>query len=228
MRGGVPVLNRADCESQRIELLREVNRGRITCSTASESRVGADVQATAQKGSGGDHDCARAEATALERLDARHAPTNVIEEKARDGSLNRVKARVLLDETAHRATVQTAVALCARRPHCGALAAIEHSELECREIGRARHDSAQRVDLARDGTLGDSTDRRIARHLADRLERARDQSYTRAKSRRRYGRFSAGVAGAHDNDVELEAPCAVKSLVKDTMNGQERDGYAHL
>jgi hypothetical protein len=81
---------------------------------------------------------------------------------------------------------------------------IEHSELKRRKIGGARHDSAQRVHFPRNGTLGDSADRRIARHLADGLERTGDQPHTCAESCGCDSRFSASVTGAHDDDVELE------------------------
>ena len=91
---------------------------------------------------------------------------------------------MLLEQRANRATVQPAIALRARRPHRRALAAVQHPELQRREIGRAAHDSAERVDLADDGALGDAADRRIARHLADRLERARDDRDARARRAR--------------------------------------------
>ena len=136
--------------------------------------------------------------------------------------------RVLLDERANGATVQPAIALRARRPHGGSFAAIEHAELQRREIGRARHDSAQRVDLARDSAFRDAADRRIARHLADRLERAGDETDARAKTRCGYGCLGAGVAGADDDDVELEFERERGHPSKDTMNGQRRNLHAHL
>jgi len=74
----------------------------------------------------------------------------------------------------------------------------------CREVGRAAHDAAERIDLARDGPLGDSTDRRVARHLADGLERARDETDARAKSRGGNSRLGARMPGADDDDVELQ------------------------
>ncbi len=111
---------------------------------------------------------------------------------------------MLLDERADGTTVDPPVALRARRPHCWSLAAIEHAELQCGEIGRARHDPAQCIDLARDRALGHAADRRIARHLADRFKGAGDESDARAQPRGSHGRFGSGMAGTDDDDVELE------------------------
>ena len=110
---------------------------------------------------------------------------------------------MLLEQRAHGAAIQAAIALRARRPDRRTLAAVQHAELQRREIGRPRHDAAERIDLAHDRALGDAADGRIARHLADRLERARDQCHARTASRRGDGRLGAGVAGADDDDVEL-------------------------
>ena len=111
---------------------------------------------------------------------------------------------VLLEQRAHSAAVETAVALRAGRPHGGSLASIEHPELERRQIGRAPHDAAQRIDLASHRALGDATDGGIARHLPDRLERAGDQPDARAESCRGDGRLRAGVSSADHDHVQVE------------------------
>ena len=131
-------------------------------------------------------------------------PPESIDEQSRDRSLNRVELGLLLDERANRAPVHPAIALRARRPHRRPLAAIEHAELQRRHVGRARHDAAQRIDLASDRPLGDAADGGIARHLADGLERARHEPDARAESRRGNGCLGACVTGADDNDVKLE------------------------
>src|SRR5256886_12567581 len=56
---------------------------------------------------------------------------------------------ISLEQRAHRAPVQRAIALCARRPHRWSLGAVEHAELNRRAIGSAAHDAAERVDLDR-------------------------------------------------------------------------------
>ena len=119
---------------------------------------------------------------ALERFDAEHTTAARVEHAAARPCPESSAASLLLEQRSDRAPVEPAVALRARRPHRRALAAIQHAELKHGEIGRAAHDAAERIDFAHDGALGDAADRRIARHLPDRLERARDNP-TRAPSR---------------------------------------------
>ena len=100
--------------------------------------VGADVDAAAQERAGRDDDGARAEAPALERLDAGNRRSSVVEEQARDGALNRSqRRRAASSSDAHRAPIQAAVALRARRPDRRPLAAVEHPELDAWR-GRSR------------------------------------------------------------------------------------------
>ena len=110
---------------------------------------------------------------------------------------------MLLEKMSHRTSIETAIALCARRPHRRPLAAIQHAELQHGEIGRAAHDAAERIDLADHCALGDAADRRIARHLADGLERARNDRDASADPSSSNSGLGAGVAGADDDDVEL-------------------------
>jgi hypothetical protein len=71
------------------------------------------------------------------------------------------------------------------------------------QIGRTSHDAAERVDLANDRPLGNASDGRIARHLTDRLERARDDSGSSASPRRGDGSFGTRVPGPKEENVEL-------------------------
>src|SRR5512140_2642037 len=169
-----------------------------------DSRIGADVQTSTEERSGSDDDGLGTESASLERFDAGNALARAIDEQTRDSSLDRLKSRVLLDQAAHCTAIHPAIALGARGPDRRTLSAVEHSKLQRREIGRARHDTPQRVHLAGNGALCDAPDRRVARHLADGLERARHEPYPCAESRCRNCRFSAGVTGTNDDDVELE------------------------
>ena len=49
-----------------LQLLREMDRGRLTCAATRDLCRGADVDASAQEGARGDHDRARAEAPSLD------------------------------------------------------------------------------------------------------------------------------------------------------------------
>src|SRR5690242_10421515 len=180
-------------------------RGRsITCATAGDTRVGADVQASTEKRSGGDDDGLGTESASLERLNSGDARARIVHEKLRNGSLYRLKSRVFLDQATDCTAVHPAIALCPRCPDRRTLAAVEHAKLQRREISCACHDASERVHLSGNGTLCDATDRRIARHLADGLQRARHEPYPHAESCRGDCGFSAGMTGANDDDVELE------------------------
>jgi hypothetical protein len=89
------------------------------------------------------------------------------------------------------------------RPHGWTLAPVEHTELEHSEICSSAHDSAERVYLAHDGSFGNPANRRVARHLADRFERASYEPYSRAQASCCNGCFSSSVAGPDDNYIEL-------------------------
>lgn len=108
-----------------------------------------------------------------------------------------------LEEQAHCATIQAAIALGSRSPHGRALAAIEHSELERREIGGATHDPTEGVDFADHRTLRDASDSRVARHLTDALERTRYEANAGTETRGCYRRFGPSMACTDDEDIEI-------------------------
>src|SRR5437773_2049616 len=110
---------------------------------------------------------------------------------------------MILEQRSDGAAIKSAITLSARRPDRRTLAAIQHSELDHCQVCRPSHYSAEGVNLADDATFGDSTDRRIAGHLADRLERASDNRDGCTSACSRDGRFRAGVAGTHDDYIEL-------------------------
>jgi hypothetical protein len=100
-------------------------------------------------------------------------------------------------------TVQPAITLSAWCPYRWTLAPIEHSELEHSEIGSSSHYSAEGVYLAYDGSLRNSADRWVARHLADRFERTSDEPYSRTQTSCCDRGFSSGVTGPDDDNIEL-------------------------
>jgi len=110
---------------------------------------------------------------------------------------------MLFEEGPYCASVEPAITLSAWRPYCWTLAPVEHAELEHREIRGSSHYSAERVHLANDGSFRNSTDRRVARHLADGLERTSDEPYPRTQASCRDCGFGSGVTGSDDNYIEL-------------------------
>src|SRR6267143_610182 len=178
------------CKSNSFNHLRHLYRWLISRTARRDLGLGADVNATAEESAGCDDDGARAEATSVFRLDPGDARAGLVEEQIRDHALRELEGRELLEQRAHRATIERPVALCARGPDGRALGAIQHAELNGRAIGGAAHDAAQSIDFADDGTLRDAADRRIATHLADRVENRRKQESLCTEPRRHGGGFS--------------------------------------
>ena len=64
-------------------------------------------------------------------------------------------------------SIRLLVVLAARTPHRRASARVEHLEHDAGGIRDATHDPAQRIDLANDLPLGETTDRGVAGHRPD-------------------------------------------------------------
>src|SRR6267378_4701272 len=184
--------------------LRHLYRWLISRTARRNLGVGADVNATAEESAGCDDDGARAEATSVFRLDPGDPRAGLVEEQICDHPLREVEGRESLEQRAHRATIERPVALRARGPDGRALGAIQHAELNGRAIGGAAHDAAQCIDLADDGTLGDSTNSRIAGHLADRIQDGSEQQSLGSEARRHGSGLGAGVATTDDDYVIIE------------------------
>ena len=80
-------------------------------------------------------------------------------------------------------------------------------------VRRGGHRPAERVDLLDQMAFADPADRWIAAHLAERLDRVRQQQRRRTHPRRGERSLGAGVAATDDDDVEMSrklhaAPCA--------------------
>ena len=79
-----------------------------------------------------------------------------------------VRLRAVFQVAAEDGGVEPAVGLGARRPDGGALAAVEHAELDAGLVGDEAHEAAEGVDLADDLALADAADGGVAGHAADR------------------------------------------------------------
>src|SRR6266436_10169081 len=104
-------------------------------------------------------------------------------------------------EFLHRPPVQLAVRLGTRSAHGRALAAVEDAELDAGTVDGPSHDPVERVDLTHEMALGKAADRRIARHLANRLDPVGQEQRTRAEARRSRRRLAAGMAATDDDDI---------------------------
>jgi len=185
------------------ELLREVRGRSLASSPSGDTGLGADVNPAAQKSACRDYNALRAKAPPFEGLDAQNATLVRREEETSNSALHRLQRCLLLEEGSDRTAVQSAITLCAWSPDSRSFAAVKHPELDHREIGGSPHDSAEGIDFPDDGTFCNASNSRVARHLTDRLESARNQSDSSTKPRRCYRRLGARVASAYDYNVEL-------------------------
>lgn len=110
---------------------------------------------------------------------------------------------MLFEQGADGTPIHPTVALRAWRPHGSALAAVEHPELQRGHVRRAPHDSAEGVDLSNDSALCNTSDRGVARHLANALDRTRYETNSSAKARSCDRGFGACMASADDDNVEF-------------------------
>jgi hypothetical protein len=160
------------------------------------------VNPAAQEGAGGDDDSVRAETTAFKRLDAEHRGRLVVEKETGDRALNAAKGSMLFQQRADSAAIHAAITLRSWRPHGSTLPAVEHAELQRREICRTTHDPAERVDFADYSAFRDAANSRITRHLPNTLERARYEPNTGAEAGGSNGGLGTGVPGTDHNDIE--------------------------
>ena len=103
----------------------------------------------------------------------------------------------------HRGGIELAIGLGARTAHGRALAAVQNPELDAALVGDAAHQAVERIDLADQMAFAEPADGRIAGHGADGGELMRDQRGSRAHAGRRGRGFTAGMAAADHDDVEL-------------------------
>ena len=100
------------------------------------------------------------------------------------------------------ARVEPPVGLGARTTHGGALAAVQHPELDAARVDRASHQPVQRVDLAHQMAAAKTADRRIAGHRADGFEPLGHQRRPRTHPRAGRSGLAASVTTADNDDVE--------------------------
>ena len=157
-----------------------------------------------QERAGGQHDGVRLEANAELRDDARDAGVGAVavERQVVDRLLEQRQVRLVLEAATDRLLVEHPVGLRARRAHRRPLARIEDAELDAGLVGGDRHRAAQRVDLLDEVPLADAADRRVARHLPERLDVVRQQQRAPAHARAGERGLGAGMAAADDDHVE--------------------------
>ena len=181
--------------------------------------VQADVDQPVQEGARGEHHSPRAEADA--DLRDRADDALALDDQVVDRLLEEPKVGLVLQAGADRLAVENAIGLRAGRADGRALARVEDAELDAGFVGRRRHRAAERIDLLDQVALPDAADRRVARHLAERLDAVREQQRRAAHSCRGERGLGPGMAATDDDDVEFlgEEHGAIRECECDAEHG---------
>src|SRR5690606_33361439 len=167
--------------------------------------VEADVHLAIEEGAGGEHQRPAPELDARLRSRADDAVSLAVgfDQQVVHRLLEDPQVRLVLQPMADGRPVEHPIPLGARGPYRGPLAGIEDPELDAGLVRRRRHGAAERVDLLDEMPLADATDRGVARHLAERLYRVRQEQGAAADTGRGESRLGTGVTPANDEDIEL-------------------------
>jgi len=188
-------------QSEGFELLSDVNGSRVTRASRGDGGAGPDVNPAPEERPRSDDDRPR---TQLPAVGGSHpAHPIALDQQGCRGPLEQIQKGIGLEHSPHSTAIEHTVALRTRRPDGWTLGAIEHAELDGARIRRATHDSAERIYLPDHGPLGDSTDGRVAGHLSDGLESAREQERASAEPGGGGCALGAGVAPPDHDDIMI-------------------------
>ena len=148
--------------------------------------VEADMNAAVQERACGQHNGPRTEANAHLR-DSAHHPV-ALDHQVIHRLLEQRQVGLVFQPLADGRLVEDAVRLGAGGPNGRALGAVEDPKLDPRLVRGDRHGAAQRIDFLDQVPLADAADRRVAAHLAQRLDVVREQQRLAAHACRRRGR----------------------------------------
>ena len=203
-------------QAQSAQLVAQQLRRRFAVPPAAVRHL-ADMGQAIQERPGGDDHRARFHGAPVAQQNAGDAAAFADGQRRHFGLLD-AEVRFRLQHLAHAEAVQLLVHLRARRPHGRTAAGIEQAELDADRIGDFAHDAAERVDFPDQVTLGDAADGRIAAHLGDQVQVHGDHGRAQANAGAGARGFTAGVAGADDNDVVPVGHCYHCTVYEDTRN----------
>ena len=163
-------LEASELQTQAPQALRKAP-GRGFSDTAAFRRFRSHVHEAPQERAGRDDDRVRFQTPAVVRDDANHSAARL--EEVLGHSFDERQFRGTLQGPPGEPGVQRPIALCPRPPDRGAARAVQHPELNPGSIGQGSHEPSESVHLSRELSLGQTPDRRVAGHPADRREIAR-------------------------------------------------------
>ena len=190
-------------ETGAAQRLRQPERRRLAGAPGGDL-FGADMDEPAEERAGGQHHPAGGDLAPIAEAKPGDSAA-FVEQQILDRALDDIETFGFGEQFRHRRAVELAVGLGARAPHRRSLAAVQHAELDAGAVDRAAHHPVERIDLAHQMALGQPADRRVARHLADRVAAMGDQGGTRAEPSRSGGGLAAGMTAADHDDIVFRA-----------------------
>ena len=124
-------------------------------------------------------------------------------EQVRHESLPKVQVRGGLQRLSHLHTIQCPISLCSGSLDGRATRAIKQTELDTGAIDHSTHNSAKSINLTYEVSLTDAADGWIAGHLSNQIEIESDNCSLGTDSGSGRSRFTAGVASADYNYIEV-------------------------
>ena len=160
-----------------------------------------NVDATTQERTGRQDDARCIEANAHLRHNSRHRIVGSNEIVA--CALENEQIRLRLDAPADGRLVEQSIRLRTCGPYSGAFRPIEDPEVDPGLVRCGGHGAAERVDLLDQMALADPADRRVAAHLAERLDGVRQQQSRCPHARRGERSLGAGMTATDNDHVEM-------------------------
>ena len=171
----------------------------------------AHKDAPAQVGAGGNDDGLAGVVAVQVREHA--ADLAVLHVHADDLALVDVEVGGLLQRVLHPDVVALAVCLHAQTVYGGAFAAVEHPALQVGGVCGQTHQPAERIDLPHKMPLGRAADGRVARHIADEIQRQRKHRGPCPQPCRRMRRLDPRMPRTDDDDVVGSQFVHIRSLL---------------
>jgi hypothetical protein len=159
----------------------------------------ADMEQAAHEGAGGNDDRFGPVDHAEGGADAGDGV--VFDEDLGGVALVEVEVGLVLDEPLHAELVGLLVALGTGGLDAGALAGVQHAELDAGGVGVPAHDPAEGVDLPHDMPFGQTADGGVAGHLGDGVEILGEDGRLATEPCGGHGSLHPGVTGSADDDV---------------------------
>src|SRR5690606_21121957 len=167
--------------------------------------VQTDVDLSTEEGASGEHHCTGRETNTALGHHTAHDIT--FHDEIVNSLLEDAQAALVLEDMTDRRLVEHPVCLGTRGAHSGALAGIEHAELDPGAVSGTGHGTAEGINFHHQMGFADAANGGVAGHLAEGFHVVAEQQGTGAGTCGSQGGFSSGVATTDHDDVVAVLEC---------------------